>query len=164
VTRVYLGIGSNVDPETNLRLAIRELRHRYGAITISPVYLNKSLGFDGDDFLNLVVALDTEDSVEQVAALIEGIHGRAGRVRDEARFASRSLDIDILMYGRRVSEGPPAKLPRPDILQYSFVLKPLADIAPTETHPETGASFARHWRDMERLGTHPLRRVTLDLY
>jgi len=163
VPRVYLGVGSNIDAEANLRLGIRELRARYGELTISPVYRNKSVGFDGDDFLNLVVAFDTQDSVEQVADHIAQIHRLAGRVRGEARFASRSLDIDVLLYGRKVSEGPPAVLPRPDVLQYSFVLKPLADIAPDAIHPETGASFARHWQLMERQGSHALQRVPLEL-
>jgi len=163
VPRVFLGVGSNVNAEVNLRLGICELRARYGELTISPVYRNKSVGFEGEDFLNLVVAFDTTDSVEQIADHIEAIHRQAGRVRGEAKYASRSLDIDILLYGRKVSEGPPAVLPRPDILQYSFVLKPLADIAPDAIHPETGASFARHWQLMERQSGHALQRVSLDL-
>jgi len=163
VPRVFLGVGSNVNAEENLRLGIRELRARYGELTISPVYRNKPVGFEGEDFLNLVLAFETTDPVEQIADHIEAIHRQAGRVRGEAKFASRSLDIDILLYGQTVSQGPPAVLPRPDVLQYSFVLKPLADIAPEAVHPETGASFVRHWQLMERQGSHALQRVWLDL-
>ena len=76
--RVFLGVGSNVNAEVNLRLGVSELRARYGELTISPVYRNKSVGFEGEDFLDLVVAFDTTDSVEQIADHIEAIHTACG--------------------------------------------------------------------------------------
>ena len=59
MTRVYLGLGSNVDPEPNLRLGIRELRRRFGELAVSPTYRSAAVGFEGDDFLNLAIGCDT---------------------------------------------------------------------------------------------------------
>jgi len=160
--RVYLSLGSNVDPEANLRLGVAELGARFGELELSPVYRNAAVGFAGDDFLNLVVGLDTADSIGDIAATIEAIHGRAGRDRSQSGFSPRTLDIDLLTWGGAVTADTPVKLPRPDILEYAFVLKPLADIAPDERHPLTGRSYASHWEEMS-LRPHDLRRVELDL-
>jgi 2-amino-4-hydroxy-6-hydroxymethyldihydropteridine diphosphokinase len=56
---VYLGLGSNLEPEANLRMAVRELRARFSLRELSRVYRNAALGFDGDDFLNAVACIAT---------------------------------------------------------------------------------------------------------
>lgn len=162
MARVYLGLGSNVDPVDNLRLGIDELKRRYGIVELSPVYRSKALGFQGDDFLNLVAAIDTCATPQAIHAQIETIHDRAGRTRDSQRFASRTLDIDILLYGDRVVETPRFRIPRADVLDYSFVLRPLADLAPALVHPDTGRTIAEHWAefDAER---HPVTPVNVIL-
>ena len=60
MSRAYLSLGSNIEPEKHLRAALDELRARFGDIVISPVYRCKAVGFDGPDFLNLAVAIDTD--------------------------------------------------------------------------------------------------------
>lgn len=159
---VYLGLGSNIDADYNLRLAIRELRRRFGDLTVSPVYRSAPLGFDGPDFLNLVVALETDAAPGDLLEQIESIHETAGRSRGPDKFSSRPLDIDLLLYGDRIDPDPPLRLPRPDVLEYGFVLRPLADIAPDLVHPVTGLTIGEHWRefDSER---HPLTAVNLTL-
>ena len=158
---VYFSLGSNIEAEKHLRLAIRELHRRYGELRLSPVYRNKAVGFDGDDFLNMVVGIDAEGDIETMLGEIEVIHGLAGRRRGKSRFSSRPLDIDILLYGQRVSKAPPVTLPRPDVLRYPFVLKPLSDVAPEGVHPETGRSFAEHWQAMKQ-GGHTLHRLDIE--
>ena len=59
MAKIYLGIGSNVEPEKHLRLGIRELGERFGVLELSNVYRSKAVGFEGDDFLNLVVGLES---------------------------------------------------------------------------------------------------------
>lgn len=152
MARVYLSLGSNVVPENNLRLGVRELARRYSCLTLSPVYRNKAVGFAGDDFLNMVVACDVDDGLDRLAADIEAIHSLAGRRRGKERFSARSLDIDILMVDQQVLEGPPLTLPREDVLRYAFVLKPLVDIAPDLVHPGTGRRMADHWEAMQADG------------
>jgi 2-amino-4-hydroxy-6-hydroxymethyldihydropteridine diphosphokinase len=146
---VYLGLGSNESPEDNLRLAIRELRSRYGDLSLSSVYQSASVGFDGADFLNLVVRLESEDSPLDICGEIELIHNLAGRIRNSDKWESRSLDIDLLLYNDLVQDERPVHVPRDDIVQYSFVLRPLAEIAPDEVHPVTGKTYREHWQTFD---------------
>ena len=162
--KVYFSLGSNVDPEKNLKLGIDELRRRYGKLGMSPVYRNKAVGFHGDDFLNLVVSCNARDYIEVIQAAIEEIHELAGRERRGKKFSSRSLDIDLLTYGDAVTDVPPVTLPRGDILKYAFVLKPLADLAPNDVHPVTGRTYGDHWAEMRTFRIEKsLREVDLDL-
>ena len=155
---VYLGLGSNMDAEDNLRLAIRELRRLFGELIVSPVYRSAPLGFDGPDFLNLVVVVETEAGPLDILEHIECIHEMAGRTRGPDKYSSRPLDVDLLLYGDIVDPEPPLRLPRRDILEYGFVLRPLADIAPALVHPVTGRTIGEHWREFYDPG-HPLTPV-----
>lgn len=159
---VYLGLGSNIDAEANLALGVRELRARYGELVLSAVYQSQAVGFDGPDFLNCVVGFDSEDSAVDIHRAIEAIHGLAGRERGSERFASRPLDIDLLLWGELILEHPRFRLPRRDVLEYAFVLRPLAEIAPEFVHPETGRSMAEHWQEFDA-GSQPLTAVELIL-
>ncbi len=147
-TRVYVGLGSNVDRETRLRQAVDALRARFGALGLSPVYNSAAVGFDGFDFLNLVAGFDTELEVEQVAAVFREIENQLGRDRSLPKFSSRSIDLDILTYGDTVLDLPGIRIPRPEILENAFVLKPLQDLAPDTLHPERGETYAVLWQRM----------------
>ena len=159
--RVFLGLGSNVDAETNLRLAIRELRERFGDLQLSRVYRSAAFGVDGEDFLNLVAVCDTDLTPAEILRQIEDIHAIAGRVRGPDRYTSRPLDVDLLMYGDLVDPDPALRLPRNDVLRHSFVLGPLAEIAPHVLHPVTGMRIDEHWRQFD-VASQPLTRVELD--
>lgn len=145
MTTVFVGIGSNVEPEARVRQALRGLRAHFGDLNISPVYRNPAVGFQGDDFLNLVVAFESEQTPARVHTALNEIERQCGRIRGGPRFAPRTLDLDLLLYGDLIA-GLPVRLPRPEILQYAYVLKPLAELAPERRHPLTGRSFAEHWR------------------
>ncbi|MRH78275.1 2-amino-4-hydroxy-6-hydroxymethyldihydropteridine diphosphokinase [Spiribacter sp. C176] len=144
MTRTYLSIGSNIEPEKNVRAAVKALQAQYGDIVISPVYQTPAVGFAGDDFYNLVIGLDTADSVEALATACRAIETAQGRQREAQRFSARTLDIDILLFGDLVRASAPS-LPRDEILKYAFVLKPLADVAPDARHPIDGRRFADLW-------------------
>jgi 2-amino-4-hydroxy-6-hydroxymethyldihydropteridine diphosphokinase len=162
MARVYLGIGSNIDPEANLRLGIRELRRMFGEIELSAVYASAAVGFEGADFLNLVVGLDSDEAPRAIQDKVESIHDLAGRERGAGKFASRPLDIDLLLHGDRVVDEPALKLPRCDVLEYGFVLRPLAELDPGLAHPQTGKTMLEHWQAFD-VGSHPLRRVDVIL-
>ncbi|MDX1499987.1 MAG: 2-amino-4-hydroxy-6-hydroxymethyldihydropteridine diphosphokinase [Woeseiaceae bacterium] len=158
MAQVAFSLGSNVNPEPNLRLGVAELERRFGPLVLSPVYRSRAAGFDGADFLNLVALAETDTGPHAVQQEIERIHALAGRRRGGERFASRPLDIDLLLHDGLVIDEPGLKLPRADILEYSFVLGPLADVAPDYVHPVTGRTMARHWADFDR-ASHPLKKI-----
>ncbi len=155
---VYLGLGSNIDPEDNLHLGIAELRLRYGELQVSAVYRSRAVGFDGDDFLNLVVNFESEASPESICDEIELIHNLAGRDRNGGKWESRPLDIDLLLYNDLVVDDAPVRVPRDDILDYSFVLRPLAELAPDLVHPLTGNTMLEHWQNFDA-DSQPLELV-----
>lgn len=158
----YLGIGSNLNAEQNLKLAVREFRERFSLKEISPVYRSKALGFDGADFLNAVACIETTLTPLEFSMALDRVHELAGRRRGDDRFVSRTLDIDLLLYDQRVMNEPPVVLPRKDVLEYSFVLRPLADIAPGLRHPVSGRTIGEHWSEFDA-ASHPLTRVDLSL-
>lgn len=159
---VYLGFGSNVDASRNLALGLGELRKACGDLRVSPVYRSAPLGFDGADFLNLVVELETDLSPHALHDRIERIHALAGRVRGASAYVSRTLDVDLLLYDDLVLADGTVRVPRDDILAYGFVLRPLADLAPTLRHPVTGRTMREHWEAFDR-ERHPLEPVDVIL-
>ena len=161
MAKVYLGLGSNVEPRRYLRLGIRELGQKFGVLELSNVYRSKAVGFAGEDFLNLVVGLNTDQSPEEIHEVIEAMHVLAGRQRGESRYSPRTLDIDLLLYDDLILDEPPLRLPRADILKYSFVLGPLAEIAPDLRHPQTGKLITEHWAEFDK-DSHPLVAADLE--
>lgn len=158
MAKVFAGLGSNIDPEDNLHLGVRELRARYGDLQLSAVYRSESVGFDGDDFLNLVARFETEASPESICKEIERIHELAGRDRNDGKWSARPLDIDLLLYDDLVVDDKPVRIPRNDVLEYSFVLRPLAELAPEFRHPVTGKTMREHWQEFDA-ASHPLEVV-----
>jgi 2-amino-4-hydroxy-6-hydroxymethyldihydropteridine diphosphokinase len=145
MARVYLSLGSNVEPRRHLRAALDELRGHFGGIDVSPAYRSKSVGFDGPDFVNLAVGLDTKLSPEALNDWLHGLEDRHGRRRDVPRYSDRTLDVDIVLYDDLVRSGEGhLQIPRKE-LRHAFVLKPLADIAPATRHPVDGRTLAELW-------------------
>jgi len=99
-------------------------------------------------------------SLDDVLAVLEEIHDKSGRERGCAKFVSRPLDIDLLLYDRLVDEA--RRVPRSDVLEYSFVLIPLAEIAADYVHPVSGQSIATHCQGFDK-SSHPLTKQDLDL-
>tara|TARA_B100001123_G_C14912365_1_gene868313 strand:+ start:234 stop:734 length:501 start_codon:yes stop_codon:yes gene_type:complete len=159
--RIYLGLGSNLRPMENLRRCVAELRQRFDFKQFSSVYMSAAIGFQGEDFLNAVVAVETDLCIEEVTQELELIHKQCGRERGTNAFMSRTLDIDLLLYGNDIIET--YGVPRSDILEYSFVLCPLAEIAPAMRHPATGQSFAEHWEKFDK-AAHPLKKLPINLF
>ncbi|MCF6282567.1 MAG: 2-amino-4-hydroxy-6-hydroxymethyldihydropteridine diphosphokinase [Candidatus Polarisedimenticolaceae bacterium] len=140
----WLSLGSNIDREQHIRAAIRLLGTQFGALVISPVYESRAVGFEGEDFFNLVVGIQTNMSISALISQLHAIEVKQGRQRSSTKFAPRTLDIDLLTYGTQViKEG--VKLPREEITRYAFVLKPLADVAGSEIHPPTQQSYQQLW-------------------
>ncbi|MFQ5488121.1 MAG: 2-amino-4-hydroxy-6-hydroxymethyldihydropteridine diphosphokinase [Gammaproteobacteria bacterium] len=150
--RVYVSIGSNIEREANIRAAVQGLRERYGGLVLSSVYESEAVGFKGEDFYNLVAAFDSEEAVSEIGDFLRGLEQRRGRRRGGARFASRTLDMDLLLYGDQVLEEGRIRLPRDEITACAFVLCPLAEIAGSERHPVSGLCYEALWREFDKRG------------
>lgn len=147
---VYVAAGSNIEPERNLARAVGEIERQFPGVRFSPWYRNTAAGFEGDDFVNLVAGFSTE------LPLAQALETLCGRPRDAARWAPRSMDLDVLLYGNLVCDEVAVKLPRPDLLRRAYMLGPLAAIAPQVLHPTAGRTIGELWRDFDQ-AAHPLK-------
>lgn len=143
---VWLGLGSNVCADTHIRAGIRELQKDFEYVVLSPVYASTAVGFDGHDFINLVARIETELQPVELRDYLRDLEDRFGRKRDVAKFSDRSLDIDILLYDDLVLVSPVLEIPRAEILKFSHVLKPLADLEPDLMHPTEQRTMADIWQ------------------
>ena len=149
MNRVYISIGSNIDRYHHVAAALNALADWFGELIISPVYESESVGFDGSDFLNLVVGIDTDLSVGELTGRFKKLETDNGRKAGAPKFSPRTLDLDILTYGDVAGSLDGVALPRAEILKNAFVLRPLADIAPDERHPVCGQSYQQLWREYD---------------
>ena len=145
---VSVSLGSNIDPERHLREAVEALRAHYGELTLSPVYQTAAVGFVGEDFLNLVVSFTTDEEVHAVVKFLKSIEDSHGRDREQPKFSSRTIDLDLLTYADLVINEPGLQIPRHEILQNAFVLKPLSDILGEAQHPEQHKTYLELWQQM----------------
>ncbi len=133
--KIFVGIGSNIDREKNIKSCITILKDMYGDIIISPVYETESMGFDGPSFYNLVSCFETDESIYELKNTLNKIENNHGRHFNETKFSSRTLDIDILYYDDLILSDDKVQVPRKEICEYDFVLKPLIDLVPDFIHP-----------------------------
>jgi 2-amino-4-hydroxy-6-hydroxymethyldihydropteridine diphosphokinase len=146
---VFVAAGSNIEPLRHLQAALAGLHRSYAPLRISPAYQNKAVGFEGDDFVNLVVGFSTHDSLERVRARLQEIETDCGRPRDAPKWAARSMDLDILLYGNEVRNEPGLVVPRPDLVKRPYMLKPMSDIAPDLMHPTAQRTMQELWEAFE---------------
>ena len=160
MARVFVAAGSNVDPIANLRTALNALARRYEGLNVSPAYRNKAVGFEGDDFINLVVTFDTDDVPAKVREQLQRVETLCGRPANAPKWAPRPMDLDILLFGQLISDVPGLVLPRPDLIRRAYMLRPMADIAPEVRHPVLGKTMRELWEGFDR-DAHPLVPVAL---
>jgi len=158
MTRVYLGLGSNIERERYLTAGLDALQRLFGDFAMSSVYDSAAVGFDGQPFLNLVARVETAIPLAQLAAQLRHLEAEHGRPANATRYSARQLDIDILTYGDAVGVFDTLVLPREEILCNAFVLCPLAELAPDEVHPVAGRSYGQLWCDYDR-SAQPVTRV-----
>lgn len=150
ICRAYISVGSNIDREGNVATALDALFAVYGELLLSSVFEGDAVGFEGDPFYNLVVGVDTSETVGELAQTLVKIEDERGRIRDTPRFSSRTLDLDLLTYADVAGLVDGVVLPRKEILESAFVLWPLSEIAGDELHPIAQRSYADLWRDFDK--------------
>ena len=144
MTLAYVGLGSNLDhPRRQLARAVRELRRlpRTRLIAVSPSYVTAPQGSVAPqpDYVNAVAALTTSLSPRALLARLHAIERRHRRTRRNGeRNAPRTLDLDLLLFGRRRLRVTDLSIPHPRMHERAFVLRPLADLAPAVVIPGRG--------------------------
>lgn len=142
--RIYISLGSNIERERHIRAGLDALQAEFGELAVSRVFESEAVGFNGRPFYNLVVGADTDLPLVTLCQRLRAMEFAHGREPDAKKFAPRTLDLDLLLYGDLVCEAPVA-LPRGEILTNAFVLWPLAELAPTLRHPVDGRTLEELW-------------------
>ena len=145
MSTAWLGLGSNVNADENIRAGIAELQNQFENVALSPVFASAAVGFDGDDFINLVARVDTVMQPLELRQYLRDLEDRYGRKRDVPKFSDRVLDIDILLYDDLVVYSPLLEIPRAEILKFAHVLKPLAGLDPDLMHPRELRTMTDIW-------------------
>ena len=131
---ITISLGRNIEPQLNLEKAINEIAKFAALEKTSKIYKSKSVGFEGNDFLNQVILCEVKVELEETYFKLKKIEKEMGRVKNVNKFSDRLIDLDLLTFNDEISEGK-ITLPHNDILKYSFVLVPFAEIYPEFIHP-----------------------------
>lgn len=137
------------------------LSDTFGDLALSPFYESRSVGFAGDNFINLAVSFDTSRSLGALIGCLASIEAAVGRTPEQKGFSARTLDLDLVIFGDFVGQWNGRGIPSADLLDYAFVLRPLADLLPQQRHPTRGRTFSALWRDFPHKAAQPLWRSSL---
>jgi 2-amino-4-hydroxy-6-hydroxymethyldihydropteridine diphosphokinase len=146
---IYISVGSNINQHAHICAGLDAMAEVFDGLTLSPIYESESVGFDGDNFYNLVVSAKTTNNIADVVACLKRIEDSQGRDRTSARFSSRTLDLDLLLFDDVVCQQP-ITLPRDEITYNAFVLLPLAEVAPNGKHPITQQTYDDMWQAFDK--------------
>lgn len=144
-----------------MRRACELLRAHFGALKLSTVYESASVGFTGDNFLNLAVSVQTEEALSAIKQFLKGLEDSMGRDRTRPRFSERIIDVDILFYGDSDGVEADLELPRKEITRNAYVLCPLAELEPDTVHRPTGKTYAQLWAEYDK-SSQPLQPLDFD--
>jgi len=146
----YISIGSNIDKDIHIPASIKALETHFGELVLSSIYESEPVGFSGELFHNLIVRFESDLDVKTVAKKLRQIELDNGRTRESQKFSARTLDLDLILYGDLILSDGRLQIPRDEIERYAFVLEPLAEIAPLETHPLSGISYGQMWAHFDK--------------
>jgi len=132
MARAFVSVGSNIEPERNVRDALHRLAGRIKIVAISTFYRSEPVGPPGQPFFfNGVVEIRTELSPLDVKyGLLRPIEAELGRVRTEDKYEPRPIDLDLIVYEGQIAASPGLTLPDPELLSRPFLAIPLSELAP----------------------------------
>lgn len=162
MTDVYLSLGSNIDPETNLIRAVAELKKSITIRKVSTVYRTRAVDRETQpDFYNCVLLAETEASAREMKFnLLRPVESLLGRKREEDRYASRTIDIDILLFGSERLDEEDLKIPDPDLLTRPFLARALLELSPGIVLPGSGIALTEIAKELDSEGMTPLGKLT----
>jgi len=143
MARAFVAVGSNIDPEDNIRRAVRLLARRTRIVAVSTFYRSSPVGPPGQPaFVNGVVEIETDlHPLELKRTVLRRLEACMGRVRTEDKYAPRVIDLDLVIYGDRTADTPELTLPDPQIRTRPFLAVPLAELAPDLPLPGDGRAM-----------------------
>jgi 2-amino-4-hydroxy-6-hydroxymethyldihydropteridine diphosphokinase len=159
---VFVALGGNIEPLVRLVQAAQRLKQAFPDIRFSSCYQNVAVGFVGDDFINAAARFTSMLSPAALSERLHAIEEQCGRRRDDAKWAPRAMDLDLLLIGDQIANEPGLRLPRADLTRRAYMLGPVAELAPDRHHPLMARSMIELWRELKPK-TPPLRRIALDL-
>lgn len=157
---VAVGAGSNVgDRAAHLARGVRHLEGTITAMRCSGVYETRAEGSAAGEarFLNLCCVGRTAAGPGELLERLLAVEEACGRRRPSPSGAPRELDLDLLLYGDRLVDRPGLRVPHPRMTERAFVLVPLAEVAPSWRHPETGRTIGEMREDVSDEGVEPYR-------
>lgn len=165
----YLGVGSNIDPETNIPAALRLLRQRVRVTAVSTFYRTEPIGNrDAASFVNGVFQIQTDIPARELKfGVLRAVEEALGRRRAADKYASRTIDLDILVYGELAIREPGLVIPDPDIADRVFLAAPLYELAPGLVLPDSGLALEEVVTRLPAGGMVPLpdftRRLRMEI-
>jgi 2-amino-4-hydroxy-6-hydroxymethyldihydropteridine diphosphokinase len=136
-------MGSSVNRLESINAGIASLQDEFAELSVSALYESESVGFTGTNFYNLVVEFITDLTVEALILRLKEIEIEHGRAKNTIKFSPRTLDLDLLLYDQLIDQK--MNLPRAEITENAFVLKPLAELAPQLKHPVLDKTYQALW-------------------
>ncbi len=163
--RAFVALGSNIDPEENIRAAVIALARHVRIAAISTVYLTGPEGRPGQPpFYNAVVEIETDRSPEELKfQVLRRIEADLGRERTADTYAPRTIDLDLVLHGDLVPHADGLELPDPRIADRPFLAIPLSELAPDLELPGTGLRMEDLAARLPRDGMQPLPEYTARL-
>jgi 2-amino-4-hydroxy-6-hydroxymethyldihydropteridine diphosphokinase len=162
--RIFVSLGSNIEPEENLRKAVELLGEMVEVLRISTVYRSAAWGRpEQEPFLNAVAEIATALPPAELRDRLRAIEARLGRERSADKFAPRTLDIDLILYGGRQETQGELRLPDPEIAERPFLVVPLAELAPELRLPGRTEPVAEMATWMTGAGLTALPEYTAEL-
>lgn len=162
MTRAFVSIGSNIDPEENVKKAVLLLAGRTTVRAVSTVYLTAAEDRpEQPPYYNCVVEIETaQPPVELKQRILRRIEAELGRVRTRDRYAARTIDLDLVLYGDLVTKTEDLTLPDPDIVRRPYLAVPLEELAPGLLMPGSGMPIHEVASALSRKAMNPLEGYT----
>ncbi len=164
MARAFVGIGSNADPADNVRKALRLLAKDMRVVAVSTVYETEpERRPDQPLYYNCVVEIETEEEPPELKRALRRIEERLGRVRTADKYASRTIDLDVLAYSDLALQTRDLTLPDPDIATRAYLAAALAELAPELALPGIGMTAAELAEKQPKRGLRTLGEYTAAL-
>jgi 2-amino-4-hydroxy-6-hydroxymethyldihydropteridine diphosphokinase len=162
--KAFIGVGSNIEPEANIRAALGLLGRHVRVTQVSTFYRTEPIGRpEHPAFHNGVFEVETDQPPRELKRVLRQVESSLGRRRSADRYAPRTIDLDLLLWDDVEVESDELRLPDPEIAERVFVAVPLCELAPNLVLPGSGRRVCDIADRLTREGLEPLELYTREL-